>query len=175
METVITEIDRISVHMNNNNNEDDTRSDEPWNDKNEGLLKNRLDDIRRTAKLHENSGYYFGFKHKLIGIPALIIPVVMSPASALFRDSYAMSYIGPCMFLLSGILSSLNTFYNPSIRSGQHFQFNARYSDLITEIETELGKTRRFRTQSDVFMMKVQMTMENLGGSAPCIPKNIQI
>ena len=54
-----------------------------------------------------------------------------------------------------------------------HFNFSARYADIVSDIELELVKSRDFRVQLDVFSTRVHMSVDNLSNTEPVLPKNI--
>ena len=54
-----------------------------------------------------------------------------------------------------------------------HFNFNARYADIVSDIEMELVKGREFRVQLDVFSTRIHMRVDNLASTEPVLPKGI--
>ena len=54
-----------------------------------------------------------------------------------------------------------------------HFNYSARYTDVVSDIESELVKSRKFRIQLDVYSTRIHMITDNLANSEPVLPRYI--
>lgn len=143
------------------------RVEEPWNTAQEELIdkwRTACDDL---SVKHQISAESCKKKHSFYGLPSLIIPLLMTPISATFKDESWISYIEMSAFMLSGVASAMLQFYNFSGKKERHFAFSARYADLVTDIEQEMAKPRQFRQEVDTFSLKIKMLYDALNRSAP--------
>eukprot|EP00965_Chrysotila_dentata_P083613 2758799-Pleurochrysis_carterae.AAC.1 len=60
-------------------------------------------------------------------------------------------------------------FFNFSAKAERHYNFSARYQDLVTDIDQELAKPRAYRQQVDTFSLGIKMTYDALNRGAPAL------
>lgn len=166
--------DNKNNHSNNDviiaDKDDDSsehRSEESWSEENTRLLLSRLTELKKQSKIHNICGYKKKKLNVYIGLPATIIPIVMASLSSLFQNVENFKYVEVVMYIISGILSGTMSFFNPKASMERHFQYESKFSDLVTDIETELAKAPKFRCPSDVFNLKIQLKMDSLLENAP--------
>lgn len=149
--------------------------EEPWTAENEGLLRQRLAAARSAAAMHNEAGYRNKDLHVRYGLPCILLPIMMSPISAIFdEDSYGfMQYVNPIMFMVSGVIVALNQFLNPKAKMKDHFIYAGRYADIATNIETLLATGAQYRPTADTYNLTVQMQLDHLNAGAPTIPNDI--
>lgn len=152
---------------------DMSRSEEPWTQKVEELIIIWNKDIQEQVALHEKSGYYYRNKKQLVGLPAVLIPLMMAPFSATFADKSWIQYVNMFSFVIVGFLSGLETFFSFGSSKEKHFNHSSRYQELQTYIESQLFKKKKFRLEVDVFLTEVRMKYDNLRTTAPTIPTTI--
>jgi len=141
--------------------------EEEWNEATEGLVKEWATLAEKASVAHNEAGKAFKKKHVLIGLPAILLPVCMAPISATLADTEGIQYANMVGFLVSGCLSATHAFFSFDKKYQKHMDYSARYSDVNTDVKYEMVKSRRFRTSPDQFLMRIQMKMDNLAGSAP--------
>lgn len=149
------------------------RPEMPWTSKNDDLLNTWNDDILRSQQMHERAGYHYKYLRNIWGIPAIIVPGVLSPIAAVFYDTEWIKYVNAGGFILVAVFSGIDTFFEFSTRKEQHFNHAARFAELSTAIEGEVNKSKRFRMQADVFLTSIRLRYNNLKTTAPIIPYNI--
>jgi hypothetical protein len=151
--------------------------EEPWNSKLEHYVKHMRDVSDTQSHLHEHAGYKFKSKNNWFGLPSILIPLIMAPVSLMLEaaDSGKLPYVNAVGFMLTGIFTGVYSFFKYGEKMERHFSFSARYSDIVTDIESELIKGRQFRTQADVLIIKIKMGLDNLNNSAPVIPQSISL
>jgi hypothetical protein len=170
---------------NNNNNEiveenHELLYEEPWTTERENLVLEWRDHLCDMSKLHEDAGYSIKKKHHRIGIATYLIPTIMTflqivfgeitkNASESVKQEYYTKFTitNGAMFLLSGILSKVYTEYDLGTLYTLHFQYAAKYYDLIIKIDSELSRSRKYRTSADTFITELRCQIDNLNQTSP--------
>lgn len=153
----------------------------PWTKDIENLLKKWKSDCLLKSKQHETAGYLFKRKNVRWGLPPVLIPVIMSPISAMIgydscttdNDNQWKTVVYSTAFLISGIFAGVSSFFRFPEKMEQFFTFSTRYVDIATEIDSELIKSAEYRVPADVFLMRIKMLIDNLSKSEPVLPKSI--
>lgn len=150
-------------------------TEEEWNERNEELIEEWLAVCQTQAKKHEIAGYRNKKKDMRWRLPATVIPLVMAPiAGAVTPDIFwGMNYVNAMVFATTAGMTGVYSFFNFQEKTQKHFDFSARYGDLITDIKSELSKERAKRQQVDTFRLRVQMIFDRLGGNAPELPEDM--
>ena len=73
------------------------------------------------------------------------------------------------LMLCSGALSSISQFFDFSSRSQRHLEYEARYSELASEISVELVKPKSRRLACDVYLEHCLNARNRLGAGAPVL------
>lgn len=150
------------------------KMEESWSDINEEYLRCIIDECKMKAEQHERAGYEFKDKNTYWGLPLILLPTIMSPISILLEHSEEVSkYVNAFAFLTTGVIGGVYSFFKFGEKMSDHFNISARYSDVKTDIELELVKTREFRMQLDVFITRIHMITDNLAATEPTLPLNI--
>lgn len=148
--------------------------EESWSEKNENFIKGISQTCEIKRKQHEQAGYYFKNRNTLWGLPAVLIPTVMAPLSVLIDENTNVGiYINAGAFLLTGVITGVMSFFKYGEKMTNHFNFSAKYADVISDINLELMKSRQFRVQLDVFSTRIHMITDSLANSEPIIPSKI--
>jgi hypothetical protein len=82
-------------------------------------------------------------------------------------------YVNAAAFIITGIAVGVSSFYNYGEKMANHFNTAVKYSDIASGIELELMRGRKFRSQIDVFSLKIHMLLDSLVNNAPILPKSI--
>ncbi len=143
--------------------------EEEYTDENENLLNLWLETAREKSEAHNIMGRRFKLKHEVVGLPAYVLPIAYSPLSGLFADEENIKYANVFVLVTSGLLSSVYTFFDFGRKSQRHFDYEARYSDLVTTIMVEMSKRREIRIRADRFIEMIQSKIDNLGANAPLL------
>lgn len=149
--------------------DDQQRGEEPWLDCQEALLKKWRDEAETLSTRHEHTAKREKQRHNMIGFPAVVIPVVMGPLCSALRETSFVSGLETTGFVLSAITSGMVQFFNFSAKAERHYNFSARYQDLVTDIDQELAKPRAYRQQVDTFSLGIKMTYDALNRGAPAL------
>lgn len=145
--------------------------EEPWTRDIEELIKHWRNYSIVMSEKHENAGYYIKVKHNWFGLPPILIPLMMTFISQLIPPTSPLSNpINGAMFLFSGITGAVYKWLNLGEQYALHFQYSARFNDIITNIDTELSRQRKFRRPADVFLTEVRCKIDNLNDTAPEFP-----
>ena len=163
------------IEENNLVNPDKKRSEEPWSEKGEILMKEWLKQLYVLQMRHEESGYYYKKMRKIWGLPCVLIPSIMAPITNVYSEWKNISYLNMAAFVLVAIFTGVDSFFSFALRRERHFNYSTRYGELHSEVQVEMVKERRYRMQSDVFFTRIQMKYDMLNSNAPVIPGNINI
>lgn len=94
--------------------------------------------------------------------------------NTLINSSINNSQYSRISILVGGIGSIVQAYIqhrNNSNKSGQNYvensQYSSRYSDIVTKIDSELAKTKNFRTIADLFIAEIRYNISNLKNNAP--------
>ena len=153
--------------------EDEPGDEEPWLDEPEDLLISWKETCEDNSAAHLHKGYSLKGWNDFVGIPTMAIPLVMAPlSSALKSDPFVGNYIGYVEvvgFVVTGLAAGLLQYHNYGAKAEKHFNYSARYADLVTDIDHELSKPRKFRQQVDTFTLKTRMLFDSLNRNAPLL------
>jgi hypothetical protein len=137
-----------------------------WDSRNQDLIIHWGNECKANAKLHHKAGKRFKWLYSIIGVPTMLIPVLVGS----FASQLAVSPITQSILMLcSGALSTVSQFFDFSGRSAAHFEYEARYSELASEIDVELVKPKARRLACDVYLERVLSARNRLGSSAPVL------
>lgn len=143
--------------------------EEPWTDNIEKLVLKWKYHASRLSELHEKAGYLIKFKHNLFGLPPVFIPLIMTFITQIIPEG-SESIVSGGMFLVSGISGAIYKWLNLGEQYALHFQYAARYDDIITSIDSELSRQKRFRRAADAFVTEIRAKIDNLNQTSPEFP-----
>ena len=144
---------------------DTDREEMCWNSSHEELIQTWSRDARNRAESHAKAAKKFKRMFYWLGIPPSLLPIVLSGVSDFIHPRYA--YATTIILVLSGILSGINTFINPSKKCENHFEFEARFLEFVVDIDVEMSKGKRFRIPADVCLERVSSNYNSLSAAAP--------
>jgi hypothetical protein len=148
-------------------NKIETQLEEAWSESHEKLAKKWMNESKIISESHNKSGKNNKFKYSMVKLPAILIPIIFSPITVSLSHVEGFQFVNMAIFLLSGSLNAIDGFYNYQKKYQKHMDYSARYSDLNSDIQYELVKSRKFRSSPDEFLMKTQMKYDALASSAP--------
>ena len=157
----------------------DFRMEGPWSQEIEDFMVEWKNMCKLKSNLHSKAGYIYKKKNAQWGLPTILIPISMSPISIMIGHDACINELNwqtifnSCAFLISGIFSGVYSFFKYGEKMEQFFNFSARYYDVVTEIEAELIKERKFRVPADVFITRIKMLIDNLFKTEPIIPSSL--
>jgi hypothetical protein len=159
----------IIVENNNNDSQNTNLIAEEYTQQSETLLKYWMKEAKELSNKHNIKGKNFKWKHELVGIPAMIIPIIASPISGLLADEPGIEIFNVVALISSGVLSGIYSFFNFSRKSELHFRYEANYQDLYTTILVELSKKRELRYKADRFIEQIQSKIDGYATNAPLL------
>ena len=154
---------------------------EAWTSKISDYVKHVRDECVLKQKQHEACGHYFRNLELLLTLPLILIPSLSGPLVILIAtitdDNCAIltttDYFATGAFILTSIFSNLTSFFKFGTRSTMHFMYSSKYSDMCTDIEAEIIKTKKYRINASVFITTIKMKFDNLVFGEPVIPIKI--
>lgn len=144
--------------------------EEPWTDETEKLVRRWAQQMEALSELHDNAGYIVKMRYYRIAIPSILVPFVMGFVSQILPEGRQSTITDGAMFMITSGLAGLQTLFNYGQLYEQHFSYSASYSNIVSRIESELSRHRKFRTPSDVFITELKCTINNLNETAPELP-----
>ncbi len=153
---------------------------DPWSTKIQTYVENIKSDCLLKSEQHSEAGHHFRKLDIRWGLPSILIPATFAPLSvyANFWDTEENSvkpgdYIGTLGLFLTSIFTGVSGFFQYGQRSGKHYLYSAKYTDIATDIDAELIKKKEFRISADVFVQTIKMKYDNLIFGEPVVPKFI--
>lgn len=162
MENINIEVAKEKEYSNSS--KDKGRKELLWEPPEEELIMKWRNEMVNESKKHISKGKYYKRFYILIGIPIIILPLVGSSFSELFKQ---YPYAEGSIMLLVGILSGIMTFFNFGKRYTLHYTYEHKYKELVYEIDLELHKPRKHRLDCDVFMERYKCKYASLNETAP--------
>jgi hypothetical protein len=145
--------------------------EEPWSNNIELLLHKWRNQVLKLSEVHDESGYIVKFRYQRLAVPVIMIPFIMGLVTQnLSTESTEVPLVNGIMFMITGTLNGFQTFFSYGQLYEQHFQYSARYSDVVNRIDSELARKRKFRTPADVFITEIKCRIDNLNDTAPTLP-----
>ena len=170
--TISTQGSRIVIKRNK------YKLEGPWTRKIEELLETWKRRCLTKAAQHEAAGYIFKSKTAFWGLPPVLIPIAMSPVSAIigYSDCDGTQWkviFNSCAFLVSGVFAGIYSFFKYGEKTEKFFNYSTRYADIALEIESELIKEKTYRLPSEVFIVRIEMLMDNVQRTEPVLPMKV--
>lgn len=137
-----------------------------WEKREEQLLTLWARQIEQKRSKHYKKGGLYRNLYYVFGIPGTILPLIAASLNGVLE--MAPLTISACL-VFSGIISGINTFVNFGKKEQQYFEFSSKYSELGISIEKELSIPKSHRVAADVFLERVQNTLNSINTNAPPI------
>ena len=144
--------------------DDSQRKELLWEEREEILLEEWRENMETQSKKHRIKGDKFKQLYKVFGIPAILIPIVLSSLSSQLEGS---PLINSLCLLLAGVCSGISNFLNFGRLYSEHYNYEQLYDEMANELKKELSKPKRHRVACDVYMERVYMRYSALNQGAP--------
>lgn len=136
---------------------------------------------KRQMDLHDMAGTHFEIRDMNWNLPGSLTALLFAGAVPFVTllENVECGEVGPSAyvsffgFIITGIFTNVNNKCAFAPKSSAHYQYTAKYSKFLTELQTELARKPRFRKSAAVFMESVQNDYDNLVDHAPPIPPSI--
>jgi len=143
--------------------DNDNRKELLWETREEELLSKWMTEMYIHSKKQGVKANHTKKIYALIGLPATLLPIVLSGLTSLEIDPLTNSLL----MIVTGSLIGISTFFNLGKKFAQHYEYEHKYDELAMEIEKELQKPKRHRIACDLYMEKIYMTYNGLNARAP--------
>ena len=160
----ITRGSRYSMSMRNVTSDNPYRKQLLWTTAIEEKIKEWYEKCRNNAHIHNSNAKKFKKLHFAIGIPAAIIPLTAVALNGFLGD---YPFVPVACLIATGVLTTLQGFFNPVEKQEKHFSYDAQYNELAVEIASELIKPQHNRQEADVFLQKIMDRYNYLNNIAP--------
>ena len=145
--------------------DDVNRKELLWESREEELLQKWMDEMIINSKKQGIKARKTKKLYALLGVPATLLPIVLSGLSSLDIDPLTNSLL----MIATGSLIGISTFFNLGKKFAQHFEYEHKYDELARELQKELRKPKRHRIACDVYMEKIYMNYNGLNARAPAV------
>lgn len=150
--------------------DDDTRKEMLWSTKLEALFTHWACECKDNAKEHNRIAKQKKCFYRLLGIPAIIIPLCMASFGQIYSDSHDYTiYVNSIGYLLTGTLTGINTFINFAAQYEKHYYSEIRYIELYTDIQSILIKSKKDREAADICLERIKLKFDHINEYAPDI------
>lgn len=147
---------------------DAERTEMPWTNEHEILLKKWVKESAKKIKYHEHKKRVFTVIHHCVGIPATLLPISLTMVEDLMRDGECGHNIWhTCLLVASGVLSGINQFISANKKAHVHSECAAKFAEFITDINLVLCKSKAYRTPADVTLERASKVFNHLCESEP--------
>ena len=149
---------------------DAQRIEMPWTEQHETLLRAWTKDSAKRAKYHDKKRRMFNIVHHAVGIPSMLLPIILGTTEDLMRsdgDTCGHNWLHLSLLIASGVLAGINQFVAPSKKSHVHSEYNAKFSEYITDVNLILCKSKAFRTPADVTLERASNVYNHLCETSP--------
>jgi len=151
--------------LSSSSNDDENRKELLWETREEELLQKWMDEMVINSKKQGLKARKTKKLYALLGVPATLLPIVLSGLSSLEIDPLTNSLL----MIATGSLIGISTFFNLGKKFAQHFEYEHKYDELSRELQKELRKPKRHRIACDVYMEKIYMAYNGLNARAPAV------
>ena len=151
---------------------------DPWTSDIQNYLNRIEAQANDKVQLHTLCGHYYHRLAVLWDVPARVLPLIFAPIVVIVKYAStsecgsisASDYISTLTLMITGVISNLHGYFKYGIRSNTHNLYSGKYNDIVTDIQSELVKSPRFRTSADSFLMYIKTKHDNLLFGEPVIP-----
>lgn len=157
-------IHRMSQHGFDDLEEVQVSIEEPWSDEIEERLRNWLVEAKESGNAHKDSGFVLKRRYRLFTMvvlfwSAVILVVNDSIGCGSSEDMFfARLCVNATGVFLNALFSSLNMGYTYRM----HFEYEAKYYEVVQEIEFVLMRDRDYRQAADSFMTEIREVRKKL-------------
>lgn len=145
--------------------------EEPWNQELETRLQSWSNQAKESQRAHNKAGHGLKRKYRLFTFiiimwssVILITNGLLSCTDEVYSQMITLSVNAVGIFL-NGMFSSLNIGYTYRL----HFEYEAKFFDLVEDLEHTLIREREFRMPADALMTEVRERRKKLA-LAPEMP-----
>ncbi len=92
-------------------------------------------------------------------------------SDSLHNTNYGIIFnlINGIAYAVLALIQQKNNQNRSGPNSANNTQYASRYSDIITKIDSELSRSRKFRSVADVFITELRYNISNLKNNAPSV------
>lgn len=141
-----------------------------WSEPVEELIKKIGEQSQCFSILHRRSEQYYAYFNHFIAIPVIIFSTVSGSGNFIFGGDKEASLVVGAISILTGIISTLGTYFRFAQLSEAHRISAIQYNKLFQKISAELALTREHRTNAELLLNQIREMIERLEEVSPAIP-----
>lgn len=143
--------------------DDPNRVELMWSPTQEELCYSWGSIATKRSKQHLILAKWNKFLFRIFSLLAIIIPTVLTGVTQM----YAPPMLIAAGFIVTGIINGISSLFDFGGTYQKHNEYNAKYEDYARDIHTELNKPKAFRQACDVFVSRIEMTLNAFTKQAP--------
>ena len=133
--------------------DNDQRKELLWERREEDLINSwSLDCVARSV-FHNEKSRENKIKFGIFGLPAVLIPIILSGISPLLPCNSLTSSI---ILMFAGLFSGITMFFNFGRKQEEHNNTSNKFFELHTDISSELSKPKIYRIACDVYLEQIK-------------------
>jgi hypothetical protein len=141
-----------------------------WSEPVEELIKKIGEQSQCFSILHRRSEQYYAYFNHFIAIPVIIFSTISGSGNFIFGGQKEASLVVGAISILTGIISTLGTYFRFAQLSEAHRISAIQYNKLFQKISAELALTREHRTNAELLLNQIREMIERLEEVSPAIP-----
>ena len=147
---------RVSIDIN--------REEMLWSAHQEMYIKKIKVDCKFRARGHKLTYKKQRRLYNILSIPPIIVPIIMS---GLTNYTNTIFLFNSFCFIIIGVFSALNSFLDYGRQSQENIDFESKYLSLVSDINLEFSKPKKFRVPVDVFLERTTIVYNQLNKEEP--------
>jgi len=156
-----------------------TAREEPWGTRIEKYLREAVKLCDEKENQHEEAGYHFKNRKSRWGLPTIIVPALFAPITLMVgwgrgdtcSNITTADYVSAFGFMITAFFTGVYEFYNYGVKYQKHFNHAYIFGSISSKINAEMIRGRKFRLPADVFMVEINMEIDNAMRNEPILPK----
>jgi hypothetical protein len=156
----------VKIKINSHSSTDTDRSEEKWDSDNTTYFTNMIRECKKKSISHGMKGRRLKNIHQISSIPLISLPIILSVLSKQLTQYELISSI---LLIIIGVGNIISAFLNIGQKYQVNLEYENRYDELASDIESELIKGKKYRVQFDVYLTRVRMKLNQLNKQAPLI------
>lgn len=146
--------------------DDASRKELMWEAREEKLIQGWIEKCFEKSRNHISRCHSFKIRYHFWGGLSVFTPILFGGLIRLSNFKFQLETIG---FILSGLTSAINVFFDFNGLRSKHLEYACKYEDFAHTMQAELVKPKRNRAACDMFLARCELQLGSLNRSSPDI------
>jgi len=142
---------------------DREREEVLWETRNQDLLKKWGVECKTLCKQHKTKAKKNKRMYVIVALPCMIIPITSSIIQPHIQNQFVLSIL----MLITGVLSTVNTFFNFSAKREKHNEADRLYEELSLGIDEILATKKKHRQAADITLRTTLLKLNHISSISP--------